>query len=34
MDSSKLRQRIHSYLEVAGYKKINALYTILENEMS
>ncbi len=33
MDTAKIRQQLHNYLEVADDKKINALYTIIEREI-
>lgn len=33
MNTAKIRQQLHNYLEVADHKKINALYTIVEKEI-
>lgn len=33
MDTASLRQRLHSYLEVADDKKINAIYTMVEDDI-
>lgn len=33
MDTTNIRQRLHSYLEVADDKKINAIYTMVEDEI-
>lgn len=33
MDTASLRQRLHSYLEVVDDKKINAIYTMVEDDI-
>jgi hypothetical protein len=33
MSTTELKQKIHSYLEVADDKKVKAIYTILEHEI-
>ncbi len=33
MKTANIRQRLHSYLEVADDKKINAIYTMVEDEI-
>jgi len=33
MDTATLRQQLHEYLEVAEDKKINAIYTMVEDEI-
>ncbi len=33
MDTSTIRQHLHNYLEVADDKKINAIYTMVEDEI-
>lgn len=33
MDVLDLRQKLHNYLEVAGDKKVKALYAIMEDEI-
>ena len=33
MSTSAIRQKLHSYLEVADDKKVKALYTIVEDEI-
>ena len=33
MNTADIRQQLHSYLEVADDKKINAIYTMVEDEI-
>jgi len=33
MSTAILRQKLHSYLEIAGDKKVKAIYAIMENEI-
>lgn len=33
MDTATIRQQLHSYLEVADEKKINAIYTMVEDDI-
>ncbi|HEV2830889.1 MAG TPA: hypothetical protein VGW31_02810 [Hanamia sp.] len=33
MDTASIRQQLHGYLEVADDKKINAIYTMVEDEI-
>ena len=33
MTNTSLRQKLHSYLEVAEDKKVKAIYTMMENEI-
>ncbi len=33
MNTANIRQRLHSYLEVADDKKINAIYTMVEDDI-
>jgi hypothetical protein len=33
MDTAAIRQKLHSYLEVADDKKVKAIYAIMENEI-
>ena len=33
MNTSAMRQKLHSYLEVADDKKVNVIYAIMENEI-
>lgn len=33
MNTTVLRQKLHSYLEVADDKKVKAIYAIMENEI-
>jgi hypothetical protein len=33
MTTSSIRQRLHNYLELADYKKVKAMYTILEEDI-
>jgi len=33
MNTAAIRQKLHSYLEVADDKKIKAIYAIMENEV-
>lgn len=34
MNTAKIRQHLHNYLEVADDKKIKALYVMMENEIA
>ena len=33
MDTATIRQQLHSYLDVADEKKINAIYTMVEDDI-
>lgn len=33
MNTAAIRQKLHSYLEVADAKKVKAIYAIMENEI-
>lgn len=33
MDTTSMRQKLHSYLEVANDKKVRAIYTMVEEEI-
>jgi hypothetical protein len=33
MDTANIRQQLHNYLEVAGDKKLNAIYTMVEDDI-
>ncbi len=33
MNTATIRQQLHEYLEVADDKKINAIYTMVEDEI-
>jgi putative addiction module component (TIGR02574 family) len=33
MNTAAIRQKLHSYLEVANDKKVKAIYAIMENEI-
>jgi len=33
MSTAILRQKLHSYLEIAGDKKVKAIYAIMKNEI-
>ena len=33
MDTSNIRQQLHNYLEIADDKKLNAIYTMVEDEI-
>lgn len=33
MTTTAIRKQLHSYLEVAGDKKVKAIYTMMENEI-
>lgn len=33
MDTANIRQQLHNYLEVADDKKLNAIYTMVEDEI-
>jgi len=33
MDTANIRQQLHGYLEIADDKKINAIYTMVEDEI-
>ena len=33
MNSASIRQQLHNYLEVADDKKLNAIYTMVEDEI-
>ncbi len=33
MNTANIRQRLHGYLEIADDKKINAIYTMVEDEI-
>jgi hypothetical protein len=34
MDTATIRQQLHDYLEVADDKKINAIYTMVEDQIN
>jgi hypothetical protein len=34
MNTADIRQQLHGYLEVADDKKINAIYTMVEDEIN
>jgi len=34
MDTATIRKQLHDYIEVADDKKINAIYTMVEDEIS